>query len=328
MTADNNLLIVPEEAAVVRRVYDMYIGGAGSSMIAKTLNAEGIKDRLGLEWKPSTILMLIENEKYMGDAMMGKSVIIDGEKCDNMDGRYGKRYYMEDTHEGIVSKETYYRAQEIRQQRKNPLIVGSKHEVYPFTGTIECGVCGKHYNHKVNNSGKKWRTDIWACSRQLRKGVAECDCTRIKDSVLREKFIETYNEFVAKRPQGDSIDDLQAVVDELRAEESDLATLRMQRLIPEASFRAEQRRIKEQIAALQTEINEQKGKTVSESDFTIITDFDPEKVAKFITKVIVRKGTVTFVFYNGIKISRTYSNGPSGNQVGWMQKREAAAWQQ
>lgn len=60
---------------------------------------------------------------------------------------------------------------------------------------------------------------------------------------------------------------------------------------------------------------------------TIITEFDPEKVEKFITKVIVRRWTVTFVFYNGVEITRAYTNGPSGNQVGWKQKREVAAWQ-
>lgn len=91
--------------------------------------------------------------------------------------------------------------------------------------------------------------------------------------------------------------------------------------------RRQQRRIKAQIEELNTKINEQRGKIVRESDFTIITEFDPEKVEKFITKVIVRRWTVTFVFYNGVEITRAYTNGPSGNQVGWKQKKEIAAWQ-
>ena len=124
-----------------------------------------------------------------------------------------------------------------------------------------------------------------------------------------------------------SIDALQSVAAELRKEESDLAELLMQRLIPESAFRTEQRRIKAQIAELTAKINEQRGKTVRESDFTIITEFDPEKVEKFITKVIVRKWTVTFVFYNGVEITKPYTNGPSGNQVGWKHKKEVAAWQ-
>ncbi len=123
------------------------------------------------------------------------------------------------------------------------------------------------------------------------KGVAECDCTRLKDSALREQFIAAYNQFVRERPQGHDTAALQSVVAELRKEESDLAELLMQRLITESAFRAEQRRIKAQIEELNTKINEQRGKIVHESDFTIITEFDPEKVEKFITKVIVRKVT-------------------------------------
>ena len=58
---------------------------------------------------------------------------------------------MEGTHEGIVSRETWELAQQIREQRRNKKIAGSKKPVYPFTSMIECGCCGKHYQHKVNN---------------------------------------------------------------------------------------------------------------------------------------------------------------------------------
>lgn len=247
MLEDNTLEIVPEEAAVVRRIFEMYINGAGSSMIAATLDREGIPSRIGKGWRPQTILEMLANEKYMGDSLMGKSVTINGRQFDNMNGEYGQRYYMEDTHEGIISKETFALVQELRLQRKNRKLVGQPIPEYPFTGIIECGECGKHYQHKVNNSGKKWQNDIWCCATSLKKGVAVCSCTRIKDSVLRDKFIEAYNEFVTQRPQGDNIAALQSVVSGLKKEESELAALRMQRLITEAGFRAEQRRIKTKI---------------------------------------------------------------------------------
>ena len=258
----------------------------------------------------------------MGDTIMGKFVMIDGVKYDN-DGSLGKKYYIEDTHEGIVSKETWYKAQEIRQQRKNPKLVGQVTPVYPFTGLIECGQCHKRYQHKVNNSGKKWQTDVWACATSLRNGVSACDCTRIKDTVLQETFIDAYNEFVTQRPQGDTVTELQSIIDRLRKDERDLAELAMQHLIPESAYREEQRSIKAQVAELTSKIIEQKGKSVRESDFEIIEEFDPEKVEKFITKVIMSKGMVTFVFYNGVTISREYTNGQPGNKPCWNKKEEA-----
>lgn len=51
-----------------------------------------------------------------------------------------------------------------------------------------------------------------------------------------------------------------------------------------------------------------------------ITEFDEAKVAKFITKIIVRRWMVTFVFYNGAKITKAYSNGQAGNKPGWNKK--------
>lgn len=322
MTKENELVIVPEEAEVVRRIYQMFLDGYGGVAIAKALNEEGLRTVHGNEWHANTVLGIIDNEKFMGDTIMGKSVYVDGEKRDNSDGSLGKRYYMENTHEGIVSKEIWHKAQEIRQQRKNPKLVGSEVPVYPFTGKIECSQCHSHYHHKVNSSGKKWATDIWACKTSLRKGVTACDCTRIKDSVLRGKFVEAYNEFVTIRPQGESMTMLQSKIARLRTEEKELAALALKHLIPEAAFRDEQRRLKAQIAELTDKVNDQRSKFVRESDFEIITEFDPAKVEKFITKVIMSKNVVTFVFYNGVKISKTYTNGQPGNKPGWNKAKE------
>lgn len=107
---------------------------------------------------------------------------------------------------------------------------------------------------------------------------------------------------------------------QLQQNERELAGLAMQHLITEAAFRKEQQAIKAQIAALMEKINDQNEKHVRESDFEIITEFDATKVEKFITKVIMSRNVVTFVFYNGAKISKAYSNGQPGNKPGWNKK--------
>ena len=86
MTDDNNLEIIPEEAVIVRRIFDMYLSGAGCTAIAKTLNAEGIRNARGNRWSANGILDLISNEKYMGDVLMGKNVYIERRKLNNMNG--------------------------------------------------------------------------------------------------------------------------------------------------------------------------------------------------------------------------------------------------
>ncbi len=268
------------------------------------------------KWHPQ----VDQQREYMGDVMMGKSVRIDGTKCDNLDGRYGERYYIENAHEGIVSKETFYRAQAIRQERANPKLVKQEHPIYPFTGMIICGSCGSTYRHKVNNSGKKWRNDIWVCARQERQGRDQCDSTRIKDTILQEKFIEAYNEFVIQRPQGDTIAAIQAVIKELQQEEEKLAGLLMRKLISDKAFRVEQQSIKARIREQQEYIRQLQRNTIRESDYTTITDFDETKLKLFVEQIIMMPNHVTFRFFNGVEITKEYTNGQPGNKPDWNRK--------
>ena len=176
------------------------------------------------------------------------------------------------------------------------------------------------FNHKVNSSGLKWANPIWACHNQLKYTKKACDNTRIKEDVLCEKFVEAYNHFVTERPIGNSLRLMEAKLKNLQEEERDLAGLALKHLIPDKAFRVEQKKLKAEMAELTEAICAQKSKSITGADFTVITEYDPEKVKKFITKVIVRKGTVTFVFYNDVEITLEYSNGTPGNKPGWNAK--------
>ena len=229
MTEDNELEVVPEEAPIVRFIYDSYVSGLGSRRIADALNAAGQKTREGRNWTDKHILSIIKNEKYKGDVIMGKSVSRLGVYHSNRDGKYGPRYYMEGTHEAIVDRETWDEAQRImeergRNYRRDPIS-------HTFSGLVKCGCCGKNFSHKVNNCNFKWRTDIWACTAQLQHGIAACGNSRIKDTVLKEKFVEAYNEFIERRPDGDSVVAMQEVLADLRQQERELAELAMQHMV-------------------------------------------------------------------------------------------------
>ena len=322
MAPDNEIEVVPDEAAVIRYMFEKYLDGLGSKRIADALNEAGVKTRDGRAWTAPHVTRIIKNEKYKGDCIMGKTVERFGERHKNHDGKYGPRYYMEDTHEAIVDKETWNTAQRIMAER------GKNHNREPishtFTSMIQCGCCGKNFVHKVNNCTFKWKTDIWACGAQLIHGVSACRNSRIKDAVLKAKFIEAYNEFIEKRPEGDSVVAMQEVLADLRQQERELAELHMSRLIPDAAYNTERDGLKAQIADITEKITERRIKRVPESEHVPITQFDADKAIKFLTKVIVTEFTVTFVFYNGAKISRKYDNGKPGNKPGWNKKKEEA----
>lgn len=52
-----------------------------------------------------------------------------------------------------------------------------------------------------------------------------------------------------------------------------------------------------------------------------ITEFNEELVGRVLKQVTIQDWIITFEFYNGVKISRKYTNGPSGNQKGWKEKK-------
>ena len=149
-----------------------------------------------------------------------------------------------------------------------------------------------------------------------------CGNSRIKDTVLKEKFISAYNEFIERRLQGDSMVALQEVLEDLRQQEQELAELMMQRLIPKAAYEEERKSVKMQITDISDKISERRAKRVPASEYVSITEFSEEKAKRFLSKVVVTMFTVTFVFYNGAKITRTYDNGQPGNKVGWNKKKE------
>ena len=320
MTKNNELIIQPEEAAIVKFVFNEYLAGKGSVTIAKELNEAGIKTENGRAWGSVRILSMLSNEKYKGDAMMGKGIYVGGKAVDNMDGSKGPTYYIEDSHEGIVSKEDWQQVHNMIKNRSEKC--GNTYKTYPFSKLIECGECGGRYHHKVNNCDKKWRSDFWMCLTQNRNGIKACNNTRIKDEVLKEKFKEAYNEFIEKRPQGEEIIAMQEIKAELMGEEKALAELYLQHLISEEDFRREHRDIKTKIQDISEKINDRRYRNVREVDMQPMTDFDEDKVNKFIKKVTITHNVVTFEFYNGAKIIRGYTNGKPGNKKGWNKKED------
>lgn len=320
MLPDNTLEIIPEEAEIIRRIFDMYLAGHGSDVIARALNKDGLRTSAGKPWSHQTVLRVLENEKYMGDSLAMKSVKRLGVKILNTDARYSPQYYIEDTHPGIISKEDFQTAQDLRQQRKNKKITGQPRAEHPFSGLIECGLCHSRYIHKVNGSGLKWQSDIWACYTNLHKGASACRNTRIKDEILKEKFVEAYNEFVRERPLSNAAAEIAGEIQKLERADDELSWLALRGLLPKTAYSVERQQIKEKLNAKRTQLQKLKCNQNRDLDYSLITEFSEEKLKEFITKVIVLKGTVTFVFYNGVEISRSYSNGKPGNAKGWNKK--------
>ena len=193
---DGEMIIIPEEAEIVRKIFEYYISGMGFYKIAKALTLEGIPPQRGDYWAGSTIYQILRNEKYKGDMMLQKtyrrdfisksSLINHGEK---------PRYYVRNSHQPIISPELFDAVQQEIAKRKESSDMqksNSKKCAEPdklFTGLIVCGDCGGKYLRRFT-SDKKYRRPVWICYRFYRIGKHVCQSQQIPESILIAKTKE------------------------------------------------------------------------------------------------------------------------------------------
>ena len=116
------LQIVPEEAEVVCKIFDLYIQGNGVRKIKRYLEEHGIKTVTGkAEWSTSTIDRMLSNEKYIGEVRMQKTFTADfltGKREKNV-GQLDA-YLVENAHEPIIGRETFELVQRMKGNAKRP----------------------------------------------------------------------------------------------------------------------------------------------------------------------------------------------------------------
>ena len=177
---DGEIVIVPEQAEVVRKIFDLYLQGLTLGQIKAHLEAQGIKTVTGKEiWDTKTIQRMLTNEKYKGDTMLQKTFTEDfmtGKKRRN-DGQRNK-YYVKDSHPAIVSAEVFDKVQEEMDKRSRVIsnedgtveISGSKYNgKYILGNLLVCGDCGASYRRRTER-GKV----VWRCATRIEKGKDAC----------------------------------------------------------------------------------------------------------------------------------------------------------
>lgn len=148
--------IDPEQAEIVRRIYERFLAGDSLATIADNLNADGILTPSGEgEWRRGRIASILTNEKYKGDAILNKTYIADclSKKVKVNNGERPK-YYVENNHPAIIDSGTFGRVQEElarRNGKRKVKQVGTKTEQgkysskYALTELLICGECGTPY---------------------------------------------------------------------------------------------------------------------------------------------------------------------------------------
>lgn len=313
----NDLEIVPDEADTIRRIYELYLEGRGLKTIADILKKENRKNKSGeVDWNLRTISYILSNEKYKGCVLNQKRVVNLG--VYEINNNLAPKYYMEGTHEAIISPEVFDKVQQELARRTNIRLKGGHVPSYGFSKKVHCAVCQKTaFAHKIQNCGKPWQTEIWVCQNQNIHGIKSCSNKRIKDTVLKEKFVESYNEFIKYHLDNDRIVKLKNRLSELVNTERELKKLYINRMLNYESYLDENKKVLNEIRYINEQIllNEMRG--ISKSDLQELKEYDEDKVEKFLETATIKHNVVTFKFINGVEISRKFTNGVPGNKKGW-----------
>lgn len=170
------LVPIPEEAAIVRRIFQNFLDGKSRLETEREFAAEGITTREGYRWVDSNIKGVLSNITYTGNLLLQKEYISDPITKKRKKNR-GElpQYYVPDTHEAIIDKATfdYVQAEMARRKELGPL-ANKALNTCCFTGKIKCSFCGQSYMHstRVNKATRTLlpeKMESWSCGTRKKK---------------------------------------------------------------------------------------------------------------------------------------------------------------
>ena len=206
--ADSQPEIVPEEAAIVERIYEMFLAGQPVKVIAQTLQAEKIEiPGKNLSFSKNMIMNILRNEKYCGDCILQKTVTVDCiSKTRKVNQGEAPMYIVENNHPAIISREVFNRAQEelIRRQAlqaksdKTSITATGKYSKYALTEVLQCAECGSRYR-RVTWTAHGRKKIVWRCISRLDYGTKHCkDSITVEEEALHGAIVRALNRFHAE----------------------------------------------------------------------------------------------------------------------------------
>lgn len=179
---EGELVINPEEAQIVKRIFSLYLSGMGGHAIAKLFNKEKIPTVDQKQWHSTTVLNILKNEKYKGDALLQKYYFEEINKKQRLNNGQVQQYLIRDNHEAIVSREDWDAVQKRLQQFQEKHASTNCLQRYPLSGLLKCEHCGSTLKRQKYYKGKV----VWVCSKYIREGKEACIGMRVPDSVVQD----------------------------------------------------------------------------------------------------------------------------------------------
>lgn len=194
---NGELVIEPEEAVIVRRIFDSYLGGKGSYAIAKELRQEGVPTiRNSRGWQDSVVKGILQNAVYEGDLLQQKTYTSEGVPF--VRGlNYGQlpQYLIKDNHEAIITREEAEAVHQLYEYRRQKQCVDDRtiyQSRYVFSSRIICRECGSTFRRQKIYIGKPYEKIQWSCHQHI-EDISKCGQKAVREDRIRQAFVRMWN---------------------------------------------------------------------------------------------------------------------------------------
>lgn len=207
---NNKPRVVPEQAAVVRRIFQSYLAGSSVPDIKRMLEAEGIAAAGGKpQWSVGALQYMLRNEKYCGDALLQKTFV---ENCISKKTRKNNgelpKYLVQNHHEAIIDRTLFEKVQAEIARRAGKRKVSDKTSKtgqskysgrYALTELLICGNCGTPYK-RVTWSKRGKKKIVWRCISRLDYGTKYCKSSpTVDEERLQAAVLKAINTMMSNR---------------------------------------------------------------------------------------------------------------------------------
>ena len=177
---DGRYAIQPEEAAIVRNIFDLYRSGFSAARICRQLNDQGLRTSHGKNFAPEGLMRILTNERYTGVYIWGSIRVPDGMPA-------------------IIDRSTWEEAQRMKKKTARHVEQGAVD--FLLTGRAFCGLCGAAMIGDSGTGKSGTRHYYYSCqAHKARKGCSKKSVSKdylessvvdfVLDHVLADEQIE------------------------------------------------------------------------------------------------------------------------------------------
>ena len=178
--------IVKGEAAVVKKIYELYRTTKSSLQVAKTLNEQGLLPRSGNPWTPATIGIILKNPFYCGK--MRYNYRDEKKGLNHWSVKDEAEWIMIDGHHPAIVDEDDWRnaCKQLESRRRNQAVANrayTRKNTHIFAGLLTCGYCGGNMGATVDRARSDgWRPSVYNCYRHRK--FNDCKNKYVSDVTL------------------------------------------------------------------------------------------------------------------------------------------------